>query len=54
MELLPRRWPRRQDDSLEVEAGLGDGLGERKGALVGGTDDSDALVSKRERRGDWN
>lgn len=49
MEDLPRRWPRRQEDSLEAGEGVVAGLGMRAGGSI--------LVassgSKRVRRGDW-
>ena len=32
MELFPRRWPRRQEDSLEAGEGVVAGLGTRCGA----------------------
>jgi len=46
---FPRRWPRRQDDSLEAGEGVGAGLGPPSWAMsVASWSDG----SKRERRGD--
>jgi hypothetical protein len=50
MELLPLRWPRRQEDSLEAGEGDVAGLGMRAGGSIWV---SSLGWSKRVRRGDW-
>lgn len=56
MELLPRRWPRRHEDSLDTGEGEVAGLGTRNGES---TDDDGSCCllmnwSKCGRRGVWN